>query len=97
MRRLYRFLGFDVGRSCPGGCRREESLLMSIIYGTNTEFGFDYLRDNMAWQKEDLARFLIMPLSTYRLDLIDEARTPLIISDLLRHYPAVLPLQDFGY
>ena len=53
----------SLGRA-PDGCREEKVLLMSIIYGTNTEFGFDYLRDNMAWQKDLVQGVLIMPLST---------------------------------
>ena len=61
-------------------CIRDSSC--PIIYGTNTEFGFDYLRDNMAWRKEDLVQSALDYAIIDEVDsiLIDEARTPLIIS-----------------
>jgi preprotein translocase subunit SecA len=63
-------------------CSRREAYLADITYGTNNEFGFDYLRDNMAW---DLAQLVQRELHYAIVDevdniLIDEARTPLIIS-----------------
>jgi len=84
MGQIYRFLGLDVGLIVPGQeiSEKKRSYACPIVYGTNTEFGFDYLRDNMAWRKEDLVQG---PLDYAIIDevdsiLIDEARTPLIIS-----------------
>lgn len=84
MGQIYRFLGIDVGLIIPGQqtAEKKKSYSCPIVYGTNTEFGFDYLRDNMAWRKEDLVQG---PLDFAIVDevdsiLIDEARTPLIIS-----------------
>jgi preprotein translocase subunit SecA len=61
---------------------RREQYLADITYGTNNEFGFDYLRDNMAWQKADLVQRGHFFAIVDEVDsiLIDEARTPLIIS-----------------
>ena len=84
MGRIYRFLGLSVGciitdQKPP---ERRKQYNADITYGTNNEFGFDYLRDNMAWEKADLVQrghhFAIVD----EVDsiLIDEARTPLIIS-----------------
>ena len=84
MGQLYRFLGFDVGLVVPqmDVAAKRKSYSCPIIYGTNTEFGFDYLRDNMAWQKEDLVQGVLDYAIIDEIDsiLIDEARTPLIIS-----------------
>ena len=84
MGRIHRFLGLDVGvilSEMPPAVRREQ-YAADITYGTNNEFGFDYLRDNMAWQKADLVQrghnFAIVDEADSIL--IDEARTPLIIS-----------------
>src|SRR6201747_1350853 len=58
MGRIHRFLGLDVGvilSEMPPVVRREQ-YAADITYGTNNEFGFDYLRDNMAWQKADLVQ-----------------------------------------
>ena len=84
MGRVHRFLGLTTGciltGQAPAERRRQYS--MDITYGTNNEFGFDYLRDNMAQRPEDLVQrghaFVIVD----EVDsiLIDEARTPLIIS-----------------
>ena len=84
MGRVYRFLGLEVGcilaQMTPDERRRQYAA--DITYGTNNEFGFDYLRDNMAWSVDDMVRrghnFAIVD----EVDsiLIDEARTPLIIS-----------------
>ena len=84
MGKVYRFLGLSVGLVIPGvePQRRRLEYGADITYGTNNEFGFDYLRDNMAIYKEDMVQrghnFAIVD----EVDsiLIDEARTPLIIS-----------------
>ncbi|MGY1804754.1 preprotein translocase subunit SecA [Blastococcus sp. SYSU D00922] len=84
MGRVHRFLGLTVGTIVSGQRPdvRREQYAMDITHGTNNEFGFDYLRDNMAWSKADLVQrghhFAIVD----EVDsiLIDEARTPLIIS-----------------
>ena len=82
---LYNFLGFSVGVILGGNYddkARKEAYNCDITYGTNNEFGFDYLRDNMKFRKEDKVHrghnFVIVD----EVDsiLIDEARTPLIIS-----------------
>ncbi|MEW6407465.1 MAG: preprotein translocase subunit SecA [Patescibacteria group bacterium] len=61
---------------------RQEAYRADITYGTNNEFGFDYLRDNMAWQKSDMVQKELNYAIVDEVDsiLIDEARTPLIIS-----------------
>ncbi|GAB6184279.1 preprotein translocase subunit SecA [Thermodesulfovibrio hydrogeniphilus] len=63
-------------------CTKKEAYLADITYGTNTEFGFDYLRDNMAYSLNDLAQRELNYAIVDEVDsiLIDEARTPLIIS-----------------
>ena len=84
MGRVHRFLGLTTGCILTGqtSAERREQYAMDITYGTNNEFGFDYLRDNMAQRPEDLVQrghaFVIVD----EVDsiLIDEARTPLIIS-----------------
>ena len=84
MGRIYRFLGMNVGCIITDQkpAERRKQYNADITYGTNNEFGFDYLRDNMAWEKSDLVQrghhFAIVD----EVDsiLIDEARTPLIIS-----------------
>ncbi|MFI0501262.1 preprotein translocase subunit SecA [Streptomyces albogriseolus] len=84
MGRVHRFLGLSVGCILANmtPAQRREQYACDITYGTNNEFGFDYLRDNMAWSKEELVQrghnFAIVD----EVDsiLIDEARTPLIIS-----------------
>lgn len=84
MGRLYRFLGLQVGLVIPGMDvqAKRKSYSCPIIYGTNTEFGFDYLRDNMALRKEDLVQGELDYAIIDEVDsiLIDEARTPLIIA-----------------
>ncbi len=84
MQPLYEFLGLTVGVVVPNQSPEEkrQAYQADITYGTNNEFGFDYLRDNMAFRLED--RFQ-RPLAYAIVDevdsiLIDEARTPLIIS-----------------
>ncbi|MDH6181645.1 preprotein translocase subunit SecA [Microbacteriaceae bacterium SG_E_30_P1] len=84
MGRIFRALGMTTGCIVSGQtpAERREQYAADITYGTNNEFGFDYLRDNMAWQSADMVQrghaFAIVD----EVDsiLIDEARTPLIIS-----------------
>ncbi|WP_117215478.1 preprotein translocase subunit SecA, partial [Allorhizocola rhizosphaerae] len=84
MGRIHRFLGLSVGVVLPNrpSVEHKKAYECDITYGTNNEFGFDYLRDNMAWSGEDQVQrghnFAIVD----EVDsiLIDEARTPLIIS-----------------
>jgi preprotein translocase subunit SecA len=84
MGRIHRFLGLKVGviLSNMSPTERREAYAADITYGTNNEFGFDYLRDNMAWTLEDCVQrehnFAIIDEADSIL--IDEARTPLIIS-----------------
>jgi preprotein translocase subunit SecA len=84
MGRVFRFLGFTTGCIISGQQppERRAQYAADITYGTNNEFGFDYLRDNMAWSPDELVQrghnFAIVD----EVDsiLVDEARTPLIIS-----------------
>lgn len=84
MGRVHKFLGLSVGCIIANmtPAQRREQYGYDITYGTNNEFGFDYLRDNMAWSKDELVQrghnFAIVD----EVDsiLVDEARTPLIIS-----------------
>ncbi|EGR4483673.1 preprotein translocase subunit SecA [Vibrio cholerae] len=83
-RPLFEFLGMTVGVNIPNMPQpaKKESYQADILYGTNNEFGFDYLRDNMAFRPEDRvqrARFFAVVDEVDSI-LIDEARTPLIIS-----------------
>src|ERR671929_174676 len=84
MGRVHRFLGLSVGVILSGEqpAQRREQYACDITYGTNNEFGFDYLRDNMAWSKADLVQRGHHYAIVDEVDsiLIDEARTPLIIS-----------------
>jgi preprotein translocase subunit SecA len=84
MSRVFRALGMTTGCITSGQepAVRREQYLADITYGTNNEFGFDYLRDNMAWQKADLVQRGHFFAIVDEVDsiLIDEARTPLIIS-----------------
>ncbi|AIF44150.1 preprotein translocase subunit SecA [Virgibacillus sp. SK37] len=84
MGELFHFLGLTVGLNGNGLTKEEkkEAYLCDITYGTNNEYGFDYLRDNMVLYKEQMVQ---RPLNYAIIDevdsiLIDEARTPLIIS-----------------
>ena len=84
MGRVYAFLGLSVGVNVPGMQRDEKQAAYAadVTYGTNNEFGFDYLRDNMVYEVADrVARGLSYAIVD-EVDsiLIDEARTPLIIS-----------------
>lgn len=107
MGRLYQFLGLSVGSILHGmdDNERQQSYACDIVYGTNNEFGFDYLRDNM---KFDLAEYVQRDLHFAIIDevdsiLIDEARTPLIISgpgdtssDLYYRINSVIPRLQQG-
>jgi len=84
MGRIHRFLGLNVGvilnNMTPA--ERRDAYNCDITYGTNNEFGFDYLRDNMAWSLDDCVQREHFFAVVDEVDsiLIDEARTPLIIS-----------------
>lgn len=84
MGKLYRFLGLQVGVVVAGQPQEEKraAYQADITYGTNNEFGFDYLRDNMAFSTEDKVQRGLHFAIVDEVDsiLIDEARTPLIIS-----------------
>jgi len=84
MSKLYAFLGLTTGVIINGldQEQRQAAYAADITYGTNNEFGFDYLRDNMAFQKEDRVQRELNYAIIDEVDsiLIDEARTPLIIS-----------------
>jgi preprotein translocase subunit SecA len=84
MGRVFRALGMTTGCILSGQtpAQRHEQYLADITYGTNNEFGFDYLRDNMAWQASDMVQRGHYYAIVDEVDsiLIDEARTPLIIS-----------------
>jgi preprotein translocase subunit SecA len=103
MGQIYRFLGLSVGVIVHGlyDNERRQAYAADVTYGTNNEFGFDYLRDNMKYSLGEMVqrghRFAIVD----EVDsiLIDEARTPLIISgptedrsDLYRQIDALMPL-----
>jgi len=84
MGRLYEFLGLTVGINTPNVPREEKqaAYLADITYGTNNEYGFDYLRDNMVYEAKDRVQRGLNFAIVDEVDsiLIDEARTPLIIS-----------------
>jgi len=84
MGKVYGFLGLTVGVIVSGLSRDERRAAYScdIVYGTNNEFGFDYLRDNMAFRQADRVQSKLNYAVVDEVDsiLIDEARTPLIIS-----------------
>jgi preprotein translocase subunit SecA len=84
MEPIYNFLGLDVGLvySNQDYVEKAEAYKKHITYGTNNEFGFDYLRDNMAISKEQLVQRELFYSVVDEVDsiLVDEARTPLIIS-----------------
>jgi preprotein translocase subunit SecA len=102
MGRIYKFLGMTVGIVVHGlsDSERQQSYRSDIAYGTNSEFGFDYLRDNM---KDSIERYVQRDLHYAIVDevdsiLIDEARTPLIISgpaeqsaDLYQKVNSIIP------
>ncbi len=84
MGRLYNFLGLTVGVNLPQMPREEKQAAYGadITYGTNNEYGFDYLRDNMVYEPADRVQRTLNYAIVDEVDsiLIDEARTPLIIS-----------------
>ncbi len=81
---IYEFLGLSVGVISPNQSHEEKKAAYNcdVVYGTNNEFGFDYLRDNMAFSLEDKVQRELYFAIVDEVDsiLIDEARTPLIIS-----------------
>ncbi|HGJ5863094.1 MAG TPA: preprotein translocase subunit SecA [Arsenophonus nasoniae] len=83
-RLLFEFLGMTVGINLPGmpATMKREAYAADITYGTNNEYGFDYLRDNMAFSPEERVQRKLHYALVDEVDsiLIDEARTPLIIS-----------------
>src|SRR3989442_8665336 len=84
MGKLYNFLGMSVGINLPNMSREEKQAAYNadITYGTNNEYGFDYLRDNMVYEVADRVQRGLNYAIVDEVDsiLIDEARTPLIIS-----------------
>src|ERR1700729_1977363 len=101
MGQIYRFLGMEVGVIVHGqdDDHKRAQYAADITYGTNNEFGFDYLRDNMKYRLEDMVQreFFYGIVDEVDSILIDEARTPLIISgpaadssDLYRQVDAVV-------
>ena len=84
MGKLYNFLGLSVGINLPNMSREEKQAAYNadITYGTNNEYGFDYLRDNMVYEASDRVQRKLSYAIIDEVDsiLIDEARTPLIIS-----------------
>lgn len=84
MGRVYRFLGLTTGVIVPNLSdeQRREAYAADITYGTNNEFGFDYLRDNMKYERNQMVQRAFAYAIVDEVDsiLIDEARTPLIIS-----------------
>src|SRR5690349_11236339 len=101
MGQIYGFLGLSVGVIVHGldDGQRRDAYACDITYGTNNEFGFDYLRDNMKYRLEDMVQrdFAYAIVDEVDSILIDEARTPLIISgpaedssDLYRQVDAVV-------
>jgi preprotein translocase subunit SecA len=81
---VYRFLGLEVGviKSNQSTEEKRQAYAADVTYGTNNEFGFDYLRDNLAFRPEDRVQRTLSYAIVDEVDsiLIDEARTPLIIS-----------------
>ena len=86
MGKLYRFLGLSIGIVLSGmkPMHKQEAYNADITYGTNNEFGFDYLRDNMVIYKSEMVQRGLHYAVVDEIDsiLIDEARTPLIISGM---------------
>ena len=91
MGRVHRFLGLDVAciLAQMSPAERRVAYAADITYGTNNEFGFDYLRDNMAWSLDELVQRGHNYAIVDEVDsiLVDEARTPLIISGPADHEP----------
>ena len=93
MGRLYNFLGLTVGINLPQMPREEKQAAYDsdITYGTNNEYGFDYLRDNMVYEAQDRVQKALNYAIVDEVDsiLIDEARTPLIISGQAEDHTAM--------
>ena len=93
MGRLYNFLGLTVGINLPQMSREDKQAAYraDITYGTNNEYGFDYLRDNMVYEVEDRVQRGLNYAIVDEVDsiLIDEARTPLIISGQAEDHTAM--------
>jgi len=93
MGRLYNFLGLSVGINLPNMPREEKQAAYGadITYGTNNEYGFDYLRDNMVYEGQDRVQRVLNYAIVDEVDsiLIDEARTPLIISGQAEDHTAM--------
>ncbi|NMM80061.1 preprotein translocase subunit SecA [Acidovorax sp. SRB_14] len=93
MGRLYNFLGLSVGINLPNMPREEKQAAYGsdITYGTNNEYGFDYLRDNMVYESRDRVQRKLNYAIVDEVDsiLIDEARTPLIISGQAEDHTAM--------
>lgn len=93
MSRLYNFLGLTVGINLPQMPREEKQAAYAadITYGTNNEYGFDYLRDNMVYEARDRVQRVLNYAIVDEVDsiLIDEARTPLIISGQAEDHTAM--------
>ncbi len=102
MKPLYEFLGLTVGVNLSQMSKEDKQKAYSadIVYGTNNEFGFDYLRDNMVFSVEEKVQRDLYFAIVDEVDsiLIDEARTPLILSgiaeessELYQRLDAVIP------
>src|SRR4030043_1831282 len=100
---IYKFLGLKVGliRHETPNSEKKEQYHSDVIYGTNNEFGFDYLRDNMVMNKENMVQNGHWYAIVDEVDsiLIDEARTPLIISgvaqgttEIYRKFAQIVPM-----
>ena len=93
MGRLYNFLGLSVGINLPQAPRedKQQAYGSDITYGTNNEYGFDYLRDNMVYEAADRVQRGLNFAIVDEVDsiLIDEARTPLIISGQAEDHTAL--------
>jgi len=93
MGRLYNFLGLSVGINLPQMSREDKQAAYrsDITYGTNNEYGFDYLRDNMVYEPADRVQRALSYAIVDEVDsiLIDEARTPLIISGQAEDHTAM--------
>jgi len=93
MGRLYNFLGLSVGINLPQMPREDKQAAYhaDITYGTNNEYGFDYLRDNMVYEPQDRVQRALNYAIVDEVDsiLIDEARTPLIISGQAEDHTAL--------
>jgi preprotein translocase subunit SecA len=105
MGRIYKFLGLSVGKIVHGlsDVERREAYACDVTYGTNNEFGFDYLRDNMKYSLDEMVQRPHYFAIVDEVDsiLVDEARTPLIISgptedrtEFYKAMDALMPLFD---